>query len=456
MSGGNGGRELGNDPLPHGFDRLLEQFDGKTKNFEKYFALLLGVSLFILMFMLIPYVSNQIMKQDLSEQRNNIDKELKNLTNSLHTLQESVDRMNDLDEDINKYPQKLREYIIGIVNKNTTLVQGTIDESDINNPGQQAQQGQGSNIVNPAYNYKECSSLLPSTNNGSKSKQWIDCMVNQHVRKDLNDYTIRLNNSVSPIYEIHNTSINKTIDFSQFNVELRELNSTLFERFQQNLLFWISYEGKADFTVQIDEDIQNFWNKYEQAINTLIINTESLITKFEDDQENLINISSQLDNKQKNITQMLNEFESPIGKLTIGFDTLIIYFPVALAGGFSVCASLLINTIRIRKDLMKFHNKDTDIDYDTRQRIVSIAPLWIDAENKRQNKRIRFLILLLPLIIFISICVLIFVSWSISQSQPIDVDPQYQIWYGFTYTFLGAIFFGYSYSKIVEESGLRH
>lgn len=160
-----------------------------------------------------------------------------------------------------------------------------------------------------------------------------------------------------------------------------------------------------------------------------------------------------MDSKQRNITQMLNEFDSPIGKLTIGFDTLILLFPIALAGGFSVCGSLLINSIRIRKDLMSFYSKREKSEENVRQRVVSVAPLWIDPENNRQNKRIRLMILLLPLIIFIAMCILIFTSWRTPQS--IDTEPQYQIWYGILYIAIGGLFFGYSYGKIIKESNLR-
>jgi hypothetical protein len=70
-----------------------------------------------------------------------------------------------------------------------------------------------------------------------------------------------------------------------------------------------------------------------------------------------MNKSAELDEKQKDITKMLNEFDSAVGKLVIAFDTLGIIFPLALVGGFIVCTAIRIQTIRIRKNLMFFYDR---------------------------------------------------------------------------------------------------
>ena len=57
-------------------ERLIQLYENKSKNFEKYFAILMGISLFIFFFMLFPYVYLQTMEKNLSAQ---LDLNKKNL-----------------------------------------------------------------------------------------------------------------------------------------------------------------------------------------------------------------------------------------------------------------------------------------------------------------------------------------------------------------------------------------
>lgn len=223
-------------------DRLLEKYDGKSKDFEKYFAILLGVSLFVLLFMLYPYVSNQILKQSYSEESKNIENQKNELNSTLNPLQEAVYKMNNLEKDISNGPNELREYIENISNENASIVQGSIINNNMDNNivaqsfQQSFQQSNSEFSRNPQHNNYECSFLIPSVNDSSKSKQWIECNIIQEVKEQLNGYSNRLNNSIiQPLREISDLNINKTIDFNVLNTELKKLNATLFEEFEKPL-----------------------------------------------------------------------------------------------------------------------------------------------------------------------------------------------------------------------------
>ena len=45
--------------LDHHVKRLLELYDGKAKDFQRYFILLIALSLFVLIFIMVPYVSTE-------------------------------------------------------------------------------------------------------------------------------------------------------------------------------------------------------------------------------------------------------------------------------------------------------------------------------------------------------------------------------------------------------------
>lgn len=216
--------------------------------------------------------------------------------------------MNELEEDIADARNELRDYIADISNENATIVQGTFD--NFNNDASQfipqsqfspaqSSPAQSSGFINPVNNHVECSHLIPSVNNSNTSKQWIDCNIIEEVKDQLNSYTNRLNNSIiKPIYEIPDSSINQTINFNILNAELKNLNSTLFEEFQQNPSFYRSYTEIGEFNAQISENVKNFWNKYEEAINTQISSIENSIAPLDEKQKALLIKSSQLDSKQ--------------------------------------------------------------------------------------------------------------------------------------------------------------
>lgn len=56
-------------------ERLIQLYENKSKNFEKYFAILIGISLFIFFFMLFPYVYLQIIEGNLIKQLNGYNEE---------------------------------------------------------------------------------------------------------------------------------------------------------------------------------------------------------------------------------------------------------------------------------------------------------------------------------------------------------------------------------------------
>ncbi len=237
MSHDNESKKSVDEPLPNEFDRLLAQYDGKTKNFEKYFAILLGVSFFVLLFIFCPYVSNQILKQSYSEERKNVEKEINQLNNTLYPLREAITEMSHVKEEVINAPDDLRDYIVNISEVDASLVQGIVNNDYFDDTPQQAVQRPPE--INPSYDYIECSHLMPSTNDSSNSKQWIECNIIQKVKNQLNGFTNQLNNSVvRPLYETSDSLLIKTMDFNLLNNELEGLNSTLFKEFEVNPSFW--------------------------------------------------------------------------------------------------------------------------------------------------------------------------------------------------------------------------
>ena len=74
-------------------ERLIQLYENKSKNFEKYFAILLGISLFIFFFMLFPYVYLQIMEKNLIKQVDRNNEELDKKISEISILNETKERI---------------------------------------------------------------------------------------------------------------------------------------------------------------------------------------------------------------------------------------------------------------------------------------------------------------------------------------------------------------------------
>jgi hypothetical protein len=145
-----------------------------------------------------------------------------------------------------------------------------------------------------------------------------------------------------------------------------------------------------------------FYDKYQNKINKEITNLENLSQIKSKELTGLNNNLIELKENQKEIENRIEGFESPIGKLTIGFNDLLIIFPFALLIGFILIVSYLIASMNIRRKLIKFYPNSVENNNVVNENdIADVAPLWIDPKNKEQNKFIRWLVLIFPLILFI-------------------------------------------------------
>ena len=142
--------------------------------------------------------------------------------------------------------------------------------------------------------------------------------------------------------------------------------------------------------------------------------------------------------KRTEIKDLLNDFESPIGKLTVGFDHVILIFPLILLGGFVFCLSILNDANNIRKIILenykiptqsKVANKCTD---DNKIKNEDVFPIFMDKINS-----IKIIILFIPLIIFVISCIVIVLSWANSTESTLGYDEIYRYIFVILYILFG-------------------
>jgi hypothetical protein len=97
----------------------------------------------------------------------------------------------------------------------------------------------------------------------------------------------------------------------------------------------------------------------------------------------------------------LRDVQTPFGPLPVGLNDLVLLFPVLLAAGFLLLASLFSETLQLRQ---VFHRlcraKDPEGEIFDRQHIALVAPVWVDPLQPKGHRAYRMAILALPAVVF--------------------------------------------------------
>lgn len=98
----------------------------------------------------------------------------------------------------------------------------------------------------------------------------------------------------------------------------------------------------------------------------------------------------------------LQDIETPFGTLPVGINELVLLFPVLVAAGYMLMASLFVESLELRQEyrlLTRLIDSDGTVLPD--RRVALIAPLWIDPLKPLSHRAYRAAILGLPLLAFV-------------------------------------------------------
>ena len=143
--------------------------------------------------------------------------------------------------------------------------------------------------------------------------------------------------------------------------------------------------GSKEFSSSLILVTKGFLTKYQHRIEDQLVKFRPILADLNAKVSDLKTRLADLKDQMKNITKRISEFESPIGKIVEGFDDLVLVFPLAMPGGFSVCSSFLIQTIRYRKYYLRSYPRAQTKQDGTNilrpipdDEMATTAPLWID------------------------------------------------------------------------------
>lgn len=424
------------DDLSPYVKRLQDLYDEKSNAFRKYFSILVVISLFVLFFMLIPFVYTQNVRNAVIADRDNTIQSI-NLTNTtISHYKNAKAAINLLDNRIKNGPSIIEQFIAAreeVMTESTQPTNVTRSQSAVQSPIAPLKDEQG---------FKNCNNFPKAT------EERIQCEINTQVQFIFNEYDALVYRAIKELREIDNSS-QRVIDLHGLDQGANNLTRQFNRTLSENPKFWKTYEEKGTFFLQIDEQVQKFWTTYGSEVDKQIQSLGNNLRKFLHYENDLKIKISQLNQTQSEIKERLQDFESPIGKLSIGFDDLITFFPAGLLASSLLVISILVDTIIIRRRYFKAYPVE---DYDPKlntEDVTLIASLWLDPQDKKQNKKIRWLVLFLPSVIFFVSVFLIVFSWSLTDSS-LGGAPEYRPVTLFLYIISGIIVTFINYIKIKQ------
>jgi hypothetical protein len=185
------------------------------------------------------------------------------------------------------------------------------------------------------------------------------------------------------------------------------------------------------------------------------------IVDFENTINSLNGKLNELQERKDNAADRLKEIEFPFGSIPIDINESILFFPIGISAGFWISASLLGDTLKLRKryhDLIgrdKTKPKKKINEQKINEHLSLLYPIWIDPATRLPIRIVKLVILSVPLIIFAASIYFLSDSWDIIINQQeeglfIGNSREYIILYIASYA-ITTIFFGCGYWKIFHE-----
>ncbi|MCP4330896.1 MAG: hypothetical protein GY791_21115 [Alphaproteobacteria bacterium] len=199
-------------------------------------------------------------------------------------------------------------------------------------------------------------------------------------------------------------------------VPLQEELSTLQGRFSA----WLFGEspGWAPDGASADGRLRDEYSDFENTYVGLIEGHERVIHEQGWDTNNALSDAQRqrkaVDRELKKVVarleemKNLREIQTPFGQLPVGLNELVLLFPVLVAAGFLLTASLLGETLQLRRVYHRLcRARDPDGELFDNDRLALIAPVWIDPLRPARHRVYRAAILAVPVLVFVTAILLL-------------------------------------------------
>jgi hypothetical protein len=110
-----------------------------------------------------------------------------------------------------------------------------------------------------------------------------------------------------------------------------------------------------------------------------LIRFKKIRNSLQELQDNIQDRNNEININIQKLASRFDQFESPLGKIPLGFIETIVAFPLLMAAGFFIYAFILRQVMRLRIDLYReYQGNDPKWKLKTDSYVSFLAPIWIN------------------------------------------------------------------------------
>ncbi|ALI37376.1 hypothetical protein NMY3_03191 [Candidatus Nitrosocosmicus oleophilus] len=379
--------------------KLREEYIKKSVLTNRIFMLMLGLSILLLLFIILPYYLSlehlNILKDEKDQFQNDFTR-FSSFNNSLVNYYQNYEKIAEplIDNDFKNISSRINELVLSGLSIypecDKIIITGDFFKCNIRL------------MAENEYDYlinNQSKSILSSTFKSVLSNWDINyapkiTLIRQNL---LDNYNSIINNS---------NTIQSTLLISQ---QLNGVTKTFFEKDvpRETISIFLGNPGNQS----IDSLESN-----QASLKDLLLSFKSNITKIEGDITNTEGLIA-------SIIKRIGDVGTPIGSIALGFEEILVFSPIILAFFYLIFLSVLKDTIRLKKE----HIPPGDI-------VDTINPLLFFSS---QSKFLRLILLISPFFVFIVYSALMLSLWA--RFDPFFIFDAYFWVFAILYTVSGVI-----------------
>jgi len=379
--------------------KLREEYIKKSVLTNRIFMLMLGLSILLLLFIILPYYLSLEHLNILQDEKDQFQKDFtrfSSFNNSLVNYYQNYEKIAEplIDNDFKNISSRINELVLSgqsiYPECDKIVITGEFFKCNIRL------------MAGNEYDYlinNQSKSILSSTFKSVLSNWDINyapkiTLIRQNL---LDNYNSIINNS---------NTIQSTLLISQ---QLNGVTKTFFEKDvpRETISIFLGNPGNQS----IDSLESN-----QASLKDLLLSFKSNITKIEGDITNTEGLIA-------SIIKRIGDVGTPIGSIALGFEEILVFSPIILAFFYLIFLSVLKDTIRLKKE----HIPPGDI-------VDTINPLLFFSS---QSKFLRLILLISPFFVFIVYSALMLSLWA--RFDPFFIFDAFFWVFAILYTVSGVI-----------------
>ncbi len=379
--------------------KLREEYIKKSVLTNRIFMLMLGLSILLLLFIILPYYLSLEHLNILKDEKDQFQKDFtrfSSFNNSLVNYYQNYEKIAEplIDNDFKNISSRINELVLSGLSIypecDKIVITGDFFKCNIRL------------MAENEYDYlinNQSKSILSSTFKSVLSNWDINyapkiTLIRQNL---LDNYNSIINNS---------NTIQSTLLISQ---QLNGVTKTFFEKDVPRETISIFFGNPGNQSIDSLESNQ-------ASLKDLLLSFKSNITKIEGDITNTEGLIA-------SIIKRIGDVGTPIGSIALGFEEILVFSPIILAFFYLIFLSVLKDTIRLKKE----HIPPGDI-------VDTINPLLFFSS---QSKFLRLILLISPFFVFIVYSALMLSLWA--RFDPFFIFDAFFWVFAILYTVSGVI-----------------